>query len=46
MRGQVRTLNPTSRLLVTSATNGEGLDDWCEVVSSALAAKRPAVATA
>ncbi len=41
VREQVRTLNPKGTLFTTSATTGEGVDDWCRYLEERLAAKRP-----
>ena len=38
--GQIAALNPAGRIVPTSALTGAGLDDWCAVLDSALAAKR------
>ena len=37
-------LNPTGRLLVTSARTGEGMAAWCHLLEERLAAKRSASA--
>ncbi len=42
VREQVRTLRPDGRLIVTSATTGAGVAEWCEAVTGALARKRAA----
>ena len=42
VRRQVSTLNPAATLLEVSATDGKGLDAWCELLTTRLAAKRPA----
>ena len=42
VREQVRVLNPTGRLLVTSARSGEGMAEWCGLLEELLAAKRSA----
>jgi hydrogenase nickel incorporation protein HypB len=40
VRREIETLNPSARVLLTSARTGEGLDAWCELLSSELARKR------
>ena len=40
VRDQLSSLNPNGRMIVTSATTGEGIDDWCELLMQHLAAKR------
>ncbi len=40
VREQVRVLNPTGRLLVTSARSGEGMDRWCGLLEELLRGKR------
>lgn len=40
VREQVASLNPSGRLLVTSATTGEGIDEWCELLEERLREKR------
>jgi len=40
VRGQVQALRPDGRLLLTSARTGEGLPDWCTLLTSRLAEKR------
>jgi len=40
VREQVRTLRPDGRLLVTSATTGQGIAEWCALLEERLAAKR------
>ena len=42
--GQLAALNPQGRVVLTSARTGGGLDDWCAVLESCLAAKRAAPA--
>jgi hydrogenase nickel incorporation protein HypB len=42
VREQVAVLNPTGRLLVTSARSGEGMAEWCGLLEELLAAKRAA----
>jgi Ni2+-binding GTPase involved in maturation of urease and hydrogenase len=42
VREQVGALRPDGRLLVLSATTGEGLDGWLELLRERLAAKRAA----
>ncbi len=37
---QVRTLNPSSRLIRTSARTGDGIDDWCTYLRDATHKKR------
>jgi hydrogenase nickel incorporation protein HypB len=37
---QVRSLNPGGTILTTSATTGEGIEAWCELLITRLAAKR------
>lgn len=37
---QVRTLNPSSRLIKTSAQTGDGIDDWCTYLRGASRKKR------
>jgi hydrogenase nickel incorporation protein HypB len=39
-RGQVATLNPGGVLLVTSATTGQGVAEWCALLDERLDAKR------
>jgi hydrogenase nickel incorporation protein HypB len=38
--GQLRSLNPTGTILRTSATTGEGIDVWCELLARRLSDKR------
>ena len=40
VRGQVATLRPDGRLLVTSATTGQGIDEWCALLEERLERKR------
>ncbi len=40
VRGQLATLAPEGKVLVTSARTGEGIDDWCALLERRLAAKR------
>jgi hydrogenase nickel incorporation protein HypB len=40
VRGQLATLAPEGKVLVTSARTGEGIDDWCALLEQRLAAKR------
>ncbi len=40
VEGQVRSLNPAGAILRTSAATGEGIEEWCELLSRRLAAKR------
>ncbi len=40
VRQQVAALNPSGTLLVTSSRTGEGIDAWCGLLESRLAAKR------
>jgi hydrogenase nickel incorporation protein HypB len=42
VREQVAVLNPTGRLVVTSARTGEGMAEWCGLLEELLAAKRAA----
>jgi hydrogenase nickel incorporation protein HypB len=42
VRRQVGSLNPTGRLLITSATTGEGIDAWCDLLVERMEAKRAA----
>jgi hydrogenase nickel incorporation protein HypB len=42
VRDQVRVLNPTGRLLVTSARSGEGMAQWCGLLEELLRGKRAA----
>ena len=44
VRDEVRVLNPTGRLLVTSARSGEGMAEWCGLLEELLAAKRATAA--
>jgi hydrogenase nickel incorporation protein HypB len=37
---QIRTLRPDGRVLSTSASTGEGVDAWCDLLTGRLAAKR------
>ncbi|HUK64646.1 MAG TPA: hydrogenase nickel incorporation protein HypB [Dongiaceae bacterium] len=37
---QVATLNPGGRVLQVSARRGDGIDEWCRLLTGALAAKR------
>jgi hydrogenase nickel incorporation protein HypB len=46
VRGQVRTLRPEGRLLVTSATSGQGIDEWCALLEERLERKRRGTAPA
>jgi hydrogenase nickel incorporation protein HypB len=39
-REQIAALAPGGRLLVTSATTGRGIDEWCALLEERLAAKR------
>ncbi len=43
-RGQIAALAPAGRLIVTSATTGRGIAEWCAVLEERLAAKRAGVA--
>jgi hydrogenase nickel incorporation protein HypB len=43
VRSQVAALNPGSRIVLTSAVTGEGMSEWCELLTSRLEAKRTAV---
>jgi len=38
--GQLATLNPRGTVILTSATEGTGVDQWCELLLERLAAKR------
>ena len=40
--GQLETLNPSSRILLTSSVTGEGIDSWCELLRDRLEKKRAA----
>ena len=42
VRGQVGALNPSGRLLVTSARSGVGMESWYALIEAELAAKRGA----
>ena len=42
VRREIETLNPSVRLLLTSARTGEGLAAWCELLLGELARKRGA----
>jgi hydrogenase nickel incorporation protein HypB len=42
VKEQITVLNPSGRLLVTSATTGEGMAEWCGLLEELLAAKRAA----
>lgn len=44
-RSEILTLRPDARVLETSVVDGKGIDAWCELLRSALAAKRGAVAS-
>jgi hydrogenase nickel incorporation protein HypB len=44
VRGQVASLNPSARLLVTSARSGEGMETWHALLDHELARKRRAPA--
>jgi hydrogenase nickel incorporation protein HypB len=37
---QLRTLNPHGAVIKTASTTGEGIGDWCELLTTRLAAKR------
>jgi hydrogenase nickel incorporation protein HypB len=37
---QLRSLNPSGTILKTSATNGDGIDEWCDLLTRRLADKR------
>jgi hydrogenase nickel incorporation protein HypB len=41
-REEIRMLRPDSRVVGVSATNGEGMDAWCDLLREALTAKRRA----
>ena len=43
VRSQVAALNPGSRIVLTSAVTGEGMSEWCELLTSRLEGKRAAV---
>jgi hydrogenase nickel incorporation protein HypB len=43
VRSQVAALNPGSRIVLTSAVTGEGMSEWCELLTSRLEVKRTAV---
>jgi hydrogenase nickel incorporation protein HypB len=40
VRGQVATLRPAGTLLLTSATSGQGIAEWCALLEERLAEKR------
>ena len=40
VRQQIATLNPSGRVVLTSARTGEGVAEWCGLVEERLAAKR------
>jgi hydrogenase nickel incorporation protein HypB len=40
VRGQVAALRPGGTLLVTSATTGQGIAEWCALLEERLDAKR------
>jgi len=40
VRGQVAALRPGGALLVTSATTGQGVAEWCALLEERLDAKR------
>jgi hydrogenase nickel incorporation protein HypB len=44
VRGQVQTLRPGGRIVLTSAVSGQGMDDWCALLEARLEAKRAAKA--
>ncbi len=44
VREQVRTLRPDGRLVLTSSNTGEGMIEWCELLTGRLAEKRGAAA--
>jgi hydrogenase nickel incorporation protein HypB len=37
---QLRSLNPSGTILKTSATTGDGIDEWCDLLTQRLAEKR------
>jgi hydrogenase nickel incorporation protein HypB len=39
VRAEIRSLNPSGRILVTSATTGSGIRDWCWLLRDRLASK-------
>jgi hydrogenase nickel incorporation protein HypB len=43
-RGQIAALAPGGRFIVTSATTGQGIAEWCAVLEERLAAKRAGAA--
>jgi hydrogenase nickel incorporation protein HypB len=45
VRAQVRMLRPAGRFLVLSASTGEGMDAWCELLAERLAGLRRATIT-
>ena len=42
VRGQIRSLRPDGRILLTSSSTGEGLVEWCELLTTRLSEKRAA----
>jgi len=40
VREQIKSLNPSGTLLVTSSVTGDGLDQWCRLLTDRLDAKR------
>ena len=42
VREQLATLNPTGKVVLTSARTGEGISEWCALLEQRLAAKRKA----
>jgi hydrogenase nickel incorporation protein HypB len=40
VRGQIRSLRPDGKILLTSARSGAGLPEWCALISERLALKR------
>jgi len=41
VREQIHTLNPGARILEVSTVTGEGIEAWCSLLTTRLAAKRP-----
>ncbi|MCC6409323.1 MAG: hydrogenase nickel incorporation protein HypB [Planctomycetes bacterium] len=46
VRGEITTLRPNARVLLTSVVDEKGLESWCDLLRSALGEKRGVVATA
>jgi hydrogenase nickel incorporation protein HypB len=42
-RNQIKSLNPDARILTVSTTTGRGMQEWCELLTQRLTAKRSAV---